>query len=146
MAMQSPGCELSPSNTLMRIDRWPSCLVANRSVCRAGSGVLRGMSTMFFSAKRLGFDAFHAQAMGVDVGHVKRAARLARERATPLRQEVIGIQGRPASNGLVRIDGAIGLDAGQLLQHAGHHGHPRGAADQQDRCTSFHSKPATVNN
>ena len=49
-----------------------------------------------------------------------------------LGQQMRGIQGRPARHRLVGIDGAVGLDAGELLQHAGDHRHPRGTADQQD--------------
>ena len=46
--MYSPGSELSPSRTLMAIERCPSDLVTNRSVYRAGRDVLRGISTTFF--------------------------------------------------------------------------------------------------
>ena len=71
MAMHSPGSELSPSSTLMTIDRWPSDLVAKRSVCRGRQGRVAGNEHHVLLAERVGVDAFDAQAVGVDVGHLE---------------------------------------------------------------------------
>ena len=124
MAMQSPGCELSPSTTLIAIERWPSDLVASAS-CTAPAGRVAGDEHHVLLAERLRVDAFDVRLW---------ALTLVTWTCSPALWPAWPADGRhkrgPAGDRFIGVDRSIGLDAGEVLQHAGDHRHPRRAADQ----------------
>ena len=141
MAMQSPGCVLSPSSTLMTIERWPSVFVAKRSVCRGRQRRVARNEHDVLLAERVVVDAFDAQAVGIDVRHLERALGRSGSRG----QQVAGKERRAAGDRFIGIDGAIGLDARSafcsMRATIGIRVEP---PTSRTRCKSFHSSPATA--